>query len=360
VKSAFVLAAVTIALSSSLVRPAHAEPIMEVLVAEAEEEMGARVAAELTSMGIEARAARTVNAPLLSVAIERRMLLAMKLVRRGGEIEITVADRLTGKTLMRALPIQQSDSANTIALRSVELLRASLLDFAAARSNGPGVLPLDAIVAPSAPPATSANVTSTVTRPTNPPQQRTAETRRQATETASPRFAVELGPSVDISPGSFSPFISLRGFLGLEIVKGVRAGVAGAITCLPAGIETPDFYGTINAYSIGADGRYEFLDGSWRPSLGLNASVLHAVTFSVPRTAWVFYREDNLTTFSGSVRPGFAWVPNEFVSVRTDVALGFVAESIVIGASDGDNDVYQRAWGRLWLSPSISLEAHLF
>ncbi|MBN1605311.1 MAG: hypothetical protein JW940_01685 [Polyangiaceae bacterium] len=98
-----------------------------------------RLKAELTQLGVETVVVRTgPNTPVGRVTLEsvaRRVgaFAAIRIVPVESEVEVWVADRVTGKTVVREV-LHGSGSAardDTIALGAVELLRASLLEVTA-------------------------------------------------------------------------------------------------------------------------------------------------------------------------------------------------------------------------------------
>ncbi len=127
-------------LATALTAPAaRAEPQSPVLiVTEASDEaFGRRLEAELETLGIRAwieRPAaddtRPTAATLARQARERRAMAALRLVPSEGRVQLWLTDRVTGKTTLREVSVPRGDDANEVlALRAVELLRASLLEL---------------------------------------------------------------------------------------------------------------------------------------------------------------------------------------------------------------------------------------
>jgi hypothetical protein len=91
----------------------------------------ARLRAELVAAGfdVEARSAREVE-PERDVEDEGGESVAtVRLVRVGRRTELWVSDRLTGKTLVRRVNADPEKNPRLVAIRGVELLRASLLEL---------------------------------------------------------------------------------------------------------------------------------------------------------------------------------------------------------------------------------------
>jgi hypothetical protein len=126
------------AASVVLVRPANSPPVMvETLV---------RLKGELTSAGFEASivdvaAGATTNshADLERLAAERRADAVVAIVGdvSPDSVEVWVIDKVTGKSVVRRMPFQPADASTskTLAIRAMELLRASFLEIDLAAGN---------------------------------------------------------------------------------------------------------------------------------------------------------------------------------------------------------------------------------
>ncbi len=96
-----------------------------------------RIQAELDQLGVEvvvtsAESAPVGRAPLEQTARSVGAFAAIRIVPLGGAVEVWIADRVTGKTVVREV-ISRSEGAasteDTVAVGAVELLRASLLEL---------------------------------------------------------------------------------------------------------------------------------------------------------------------------------------------------------------------------------------
>ncbi len=96
-----------------------------------------RLAEEVESLGLEVKivAERVPEVALDEWAREAGALAAIRVTERGaGSVEMTIVDRATGKMVSRRLAVatpRDPASAELIATRTVELLRASLMELAA-------------------------------------------------------------------------------------------------------------------------------------------------------------------------------------------------------------------------------------
>src|SRR5262249_38281423 len=74
-------------------------------------------------------------------------------VRRGGQasVEVWLADRVSGKVMVRALALPStSDAASVLAIRAVDLLRASFREFEQAKRPPPQIVGVDTRPVPAA------------------------------------------------------------------------------------------------------------------------------------------------------------------------------------------------------------------
>jgi hypothetical protein len=132
----------------------------------------------------------------------------------GTSAELWVVDKLTDKTVVRRVNTASESSSQlseVLAMRAVELLRASLLEFLIAQRHTEEP--------PSAP-----------RRPEKPVL--TREVERKATEWAakplarSPSWSVEAGPSLLTSPGQVAPQIGLAVSVGVHLFPALRLRVS--------------------------------------------------------------------------------------------------------------------------------------
>ena len=134
---------------------AASAPRVALLTANPADTTTKRLKAELTQLGVETVVVRAgPNTPVGRVTLEnvaRRVgaFAAIRIVPVESEVEVWVADRVTGKTVVREV-LHGSGSAardDTIALGAVELLRASLLEVTASYElNARGEVPPPPVV----------------------------------------------------------------------------------------------------------------------------------------------------------------------------------------------------------------------
>ncbi|HSU42329.1 MAG TPA: hypothetical protein VLJ38_22260 [Polyangiaceae bacterium] len=121
------------------------------------EPLTVRLREEIESLGLEVMVVADGDPaePLESRARVAGAVAAIRITRRGsGSVDMTIVDRATGKTVSRHLPIATgSDPASSelVATRTVELLRASLMELEAphpARGDVPATPEVRALAAP--------------------------------------------------------------------------------------------------------------------------------------------------------------------------------------------------------------------
>lgn len=112
--------------------PASSQGDRVTVVRSADADVDARLTAELRFLGF---APELVDAPpesgiagLHGLARAHAAAAAIAIEERDGAITVWISDRVTGKTVVRELQLVEDDRAREIAVRTVELLRASLAE----------------------------------------------------------------------------------------------------------------------------------------------------------------------------------------------------------------------------------------
>jgi hypothetical protein len=171
---------------------------------------------ELTELGVEVvivappEGQPTGRAPLERVARGAGAFAAIRIVPSGAGVEVWVADRVTGKTVVREFIPGGSD--DTVAVGAVELLRASLLEIHSARRAPRGEVEATPLVAQLAAPAAS-------------------QVRPQPSGRAH-GFSLALGPGIGWSSGGAPPAFLAQaragygsaGWIGVEALVGTGLG----------------------------------------------------------------------------------------------------------------------------------------
>jgi hypothetical protein len=161
-----------------------------------------RLGAELRGLGVEVVVVPVEETrPLGRAALEQLArtdgaFAAVRVIRAGQEVEVWIADRVTGKTVVREVHAGTGDPGSrddTIAVGTVELLRASLLEVTVEPETPHGEVPPPAVV------------TRLVEVPRKPLAQLTRTPER-------PVFGLSLGPALDAGLGApgFGPSLGLE------------------------------------------------------------------------------------------------------------------------------------------------------
>jgi hypothetical protein len=212
----------------ALVRPSPASPAVSEALTRIEGELAADgFEVVLVDPAAEAPAGAASNAAPDESGAQASISFVVDTAARTAELR--VVDRLTNKAVVRRTPIDETNAsraAEVLAVRAVELLRASLLELMIEAEPPP---------APATPaPATPAHAAST---PASTPRE---ADRRQAKawaakalpaqpEAAPSRWSVEAGAGVLASAGGVGPAVIgvLRGRFEFANVLAVRATLAG-------------------------------------------------------------------------------------------------------------------------------------
>lgn len=148
-------------------RPGVARAQQVLVVAEQESPATRRCAAELDGLDLEPLFVAMVPpldaGALSALARDRGAIAAIAVVGAAGRYDIWVVDRVTGKALLREVVLEGDDpDGGELALRAVELLRASLLELEAphpSRGAVPAPPEIERLLSPSEP-STSRSVFS--------------------------------------------------------------------------------------------------------------------------------------------------------------------------------------------------------
>ncbi|OIP35173.1 MAG: hypothetical protein AUK47_17110 [Deltaproteobacteria bacterium CG2_30_63_29] len=150
---------------------ATAGPDRVVLAVSEESRPAKLLEAELWALGFEvvrssAVFAEVTPAQLDEIAQSEQAVAAIALTGEGSRVSVWIADRVTGKTLLRTLDLSQRDSeeqAAIVARKTVELLRVSLVELSFPAGSEPEVAPVQEVVEPG--PAVLAVVEEETQRP---------------------------------------------------------------------------------------------------------------------------------------------------------------------------------------------------
>ena len=259
---------------------AHAESgtaLVAILTAEPSSSLTRRVQAELRSLGVDVIVLKPPDegspsrAPLEQAARSVGAVAAVRLVAsREGRVEVWVADRVTGKAVVRELDAPGSGASDAaVAVGTVELFRASLMEL---HSGEP--LRGDA--------AASEAIRSLALPATSGPRV--------------PRLGLGVGAGVELGIRGLGP--SADADLGVWARVASRFGVRLVGHSALSGAHVATASGSVDVRSqlVGAMGTFDFADPSstWTPRVALGIGAAHVTTtgaasppfVGVPEEAW--------------------------------------------------------------------------
>ncbi len=242
---------------------AHAESSGATLVAIVTADPGSpltrRVRAELEGLGLDVIVlkppdeASTSRAPLEQAARSVGAVAAVRLIpSREGKVEVWVADRVTGKAVVRELDAPESGTSDAaVAIGSVELLRASLMELHSGEpphGDVPATAKVEAIALPSRPRV--------------------------------PRLSLGAGAGAELGVRGLGPSADADATVWVRVASHLGARLVAHTSLSPAHVETPSGAVDVRSQLFGAMAAWDFVDPSsaWVPSLSLGIAATHVST----------------------------------------------------------------------------------
>jgi hypothetical protein len=243
---------------------AHAESSGATLVAIVTAEPGSaltrRVRAELEGLGLDVIVLKPPDegspsrAPLEQAARSVGAVAAVRLIPSGeGKVEVWVADRVTGKAVVRELDAPESGTSDAaVAIGSVELLRASLMELHSGEpphGDAPATARIQAIALPSGPPRV-------------------------------PRLGLGAGAGAELGLRGLGPSADADASVWVRVVSHLGARFVAHTSLSPAHVETPSGAVDVRSQLFGAMAAWDFVDPSsaWVPNLSLGIAAAHVST----------------------------------------------------------------------------------
>lgn len=228
--------------------------------------LGLRLRDELTALGFDAVdvASADPSARLDALARGAHAEAAVRIVPSSSGVEVWIADRVTGKTVFREVVSPQSPGRpapaasvvpeDLVALRTVELLRASFLEVHAQHPSR-GEVPI-----PS-------QVTALAVLPSRPVE---------APPSGTLRFGLDVGPALVLAPGGIGPAFALRA--GVLVAPWKRFAIDGHawIPVSHPEIERSEGQARLSIALASAGVRFApvGMDGSWSWMIGLGVGMV--------------------------------------------------------------------------------------
>jgi hypothetical protein len=268
-RSSLPICALILALLTLVAVEARTEPIPRialVLEQDSEQPTPRRLRAELEGLGFEVVEVTTTEAlpdpeSLEQIARDAGAFAAVRITASRGGVEVWIADRVTGKTVLRELVVPPEESVDeVVALRAVELLRASLLELGLpAAARGP-VAPAPAVerLLPPAP------------KPVPPPP-------RPQPPARPPAFTLGIGPALAASPGGIGPSALVRVGARLRLVSRIGADALLLLPTLPVTLEGAEGSADVSfaLFGLGLDASLLPDESAWRSRVGLAGGLIH-------------------------------------------------------------------------------------
>src|ERR1700722_7259520 len=259
--------------TSALVAPerAHAQSgatLVAIVTADPNSSLTRRVRAELEGVGLDVIVLKPPDegspsrAPLEQAARSVGAVAAVRLVAsREGKVEVWVADRVTGKAVVRELDAPESGASDAaVAIGSVELLRASLMELHSgepAHGDAPVSAKIQALALP-----TTAGI---------------------------PRLGLGAGAGAELGVRGLGPSADADVGVWVRLASHLGARVIAHTSLSPAHVVTPAGAVDVRSQLFGAMATWDFVDAAgaasaWVPSvsLGLAATHVSATGTAVP------------------------------------------------------------------------------
>jgi len=288
------------------------------IVAPAHDRLSAAIAAELQALGFATSwrprpdAFSIDGSALIVVARQESALAAVRARVTDGHVQVWIADRVTNKTVLRVVaPAGDAMDLEALALRTVELLRASLLE-ASLPDAAPGEVPITAEIERKA----------KFVRPRSkfaPPE------RAVAPELSQPGFRLSIAPRLSWSPGGLSLAGGLDLGLGWMLNDRWGAVLFTSVSLLDGAVERGAGRATLDTTVAGAKVRLQPLGRAyrWVPSVALGFAAV-SVTSRAEATAPLQAQRVSAWTAAPQAEVGIAYRINSRVRLRADAGAGLL------------------------------------
>jgi hypothetical protein len=262
-------------------------------------------------------------------------IAAVRVVPSRGGVEVWIVDRVTGKTVLReVLPAGGAQQQQEmVALRAVELLRASLLEVRdrshPARGDVAAPAALSALLPPAAPPS-------------NTPAEPVA-------------LRVSVGPGLAMSPGGVGTSGHL--FLGLSYLPGGRLSfeALSLLPAVPSTVTAPEGTATVSKGLAGGGFSLALPLGAGLEASGGGGLVAAWLRMDGAATAPYASRSDSVYTLLPYVRAGLSLALGQRTRLASGALLGVATPRPVVSFAGRD----VASWGRpalgTWLAIEIAL-----
>ncbi len=328
-----------------------------------------RLEAELLDLGVEVRIIEPeLNEPvgratLEELARQAGAFAAIRIVPVAAEVEVWVADRVTGKTVVREILHGSGDQANfddAIAVGAVELLRASLLEVAATE-HLQGEVPPPKVVERIVPPPEKTEAVEEPERgsATEESTPHTDESTRQLelpvpTRLGPPVLAIALEPALDLGLDGLPHGVAGQVLARTRLAGGFEGEFAGVFPISPARLERGSGASEVSP-------RWFALSGVWSPDFSGIMPLVGVGIAAIRVEAW----GDAVAPYQGQrqhvwvaapvARAGLALALSSAFRFRVDADAAFTLKPVPIRYA-GEQVA---SWGRPAVLLGAGLEAAL-
>lgn len=290
--------------------------------------------------------APSIRKELQRVAAEQHAFAAVRIVPTGNEAEVWVADRVTGKTLVREVISgdHQGQFDEAVSLGAVELLRASLLEVATDTELKGEVAPPAAakkLLPPPKSPPPAPRAAPTPAKPTPPAQYATA--------------LLGIGPALDVGINHLKPSQSLEFDLKLVAPSGWGGEVLYRSPFTGQQVSRPEGNATIHAQHFALMGCYAPVLGAWSPSIGMGMGAAAIASSGQATDPRMVAREEQRVRWLALTRAGLGYRALPFLGVRVDASLGYATAPLAIRFAGRQAAEY----GRPFVSVGVGFEIRL-
>ncbi|XXX72794.1 hypothetical protein WMF30_34610 [Sorangium sp. So ce134] len=337
----------------------------------------ARVYAELAALGftvvvVRGGAAPPSRGPIEAGAPEAGAAAEIRVTEVPGGVDVSIVHGATGKSVQRTV---LADDPPTVAIRAVELLRASLLEE---RSPEPsrGELAADpeariAVDAPRPPPAGPAPVAAAPRPPARPAPVAAARPRvggasrapappppgPGATRSAPATFGVGAAPGLLWSAGGLpaSPMVDVSGYAMI----GSRLGLSSFVQIPLSSADREGKEGTRRARvalaALGVRVPLGPIDAAWLPSVGAGLAAAWLHVEGEGRSPEYAGRSEDALAVAPYLRAGISFAPIPRLRISEHFLAGIAVPRVAIDAAGRAADT----WGRPFLGASLGVEVVL-
>ncbi|HEY4121797.1 MAG TPA: hypothetical protein VGM56_28215 [Byssovorax sp.] len=306
------------------------------VVAPPGDKLGRRLTAELEALGFRVVPIDPEKNPASRASLEesaRRSgaLAAIRAVPSERGVEVWIADRVTGKTVLREMLREEGahDRDGALALRTVELLRASLIEVALPSSRG------------------DVDVADDLRDRLNLP----------APESSAPprldrlRFSLGAGPL--LSAGGFGPSCAVQGGVAWMPLDFFGFAVTAWVQATTPTVRAAEGTASLSAMFVGGGPRFRLAErrSAWSPTLDIGMAAVLLRSSGSASQGYV----SGTSSGAGAapyLQPGIAFWASRTVRVRADVLVGLLAAGATVTLGS------QRAatWGAPFVLPSAGLD----